>query len=341
VTSPRWRWPSLWSTRLRSAARIDFLIDAVLADMIDYDQFLHGDRLEGIFGTTAFFVPKLVAAFANAFPLAIFYTAGFEAPLNGCDDLEASSNASGAKVYYPGSSVACDDDDIRPRAQSEAVVWLIRFFVGGLPVLLGVLSFVVKYHFPIMPSYSPVLNAGIATHKSNPAVAVKDPVSGKWVTWLVEANLSAQERVLKRYLDSFPLALIEGCRQLGSFSSLVRRASISMLLATCWTFCWLLVTGVTIGLGWLSNDQYSLIPTVGCVLTGFGVTVGTMVFIRLRIALHLKRAYPGTAFPAEFLVRYSDRFKDGGDSGAATRTEVRLGDASRPITSERQRKQSA
>ena len=61
-----------------------FLMDSTLADVIDYDQMLYGERLDGIFASTAYFVPKAVGAFASALPLTIIYSVGFVEPLKGC-----------------------------------------------------------------------------------------------------------------------------------------------------------------------------------------------------------------------------------------------------------------
>ena len=56
-----------------------FLTDSILADVIDYDEFLNGSRNEGGFTVFASFIPKFVAVPSGALPLAAMAMIGFVA----------------------------------------------------------------------------------------------------------------------------------------------------------------------------------------------------------------------------------------------------------------------
>ena len=63
-----------------------FLINSILSDVIDYDEFLNGSRSEGSFSVFATLIPKFVSIPAGALPLAIIYVLDFRAPIDGVVD---------------------------------------------------------------------------------------------------------------------------------------------------------------------------------------------------------------------------------------------------------------
>ena len=60
-----------------------FLTDSVVADVIDYDELLTGQRSEGRFTIFQTFLPKIVSVPAQAVPLALLSYFGFVAPVKG------------------------------------------------------------------------------------------------------------------------------------------------------------------------------------------------------------------------------------------------------------------
>ena len=97
-----------------------FLSQSILADIIDYDEFLTGKRNEATFTMFQSFIPKMVAIPSSAIPIAIMNALGFVQPING--------------VVQP---------------QPDTVVQFVRYCVvlgAGVSSLLG---FVVKARFPI------------------------------------------------------------------------------------------------------------------------------------------------------------------------------------------------
>ena len=60
-----------------------FLADAILADIIDYDEFLTGQRSEATYTMFKSFLPKICAIPAAAIPLALLNVFGHVPPING------------------------------------------------------------------------------------------------------------------------------------------------------------------------------------------------------------------------------------------------------------------
>jgi len=60
-----------------------FLTDSIVADVIDYDEFLTGERSEGRFTIFQTFIPKIVSVPAQAIPLAMLSFFGFVSPVKG------------------------------------------------------------------------------------------------------------------------------------------------------------------------------------------------------------------------------------------------------------------
>lgn len=60
-----------------------FLVNTIMADVIDYDEFLNGCRSEAAFSVFATLIPKFVAIPASAIPLAIINLLGFDPPVDG------------------------------------------------------------------------------------------------------------------------------------------------------------------------------------------------------------------------------------------------------------------
>ena len=70
------------------------------------------------------------------------------------------------------------------------------------------------------------------------------------------------------------------------------------------------VTVATVARGWLTDKALNIVPTMGCIFIGAGVTVSGILFPRLRTAQALHRRFqPGAeAYPKALLDRYVARF---------------------------------
>jgi len=72
-----------------------FLADSILSDIIDYDEFLTGQRNEATYFMFKGFLPKIVQIPASAIPIALMAPMGYIAPIGGVEQLQPGS----VKVY--------------------------------------------------------------------------------------------------------------------------------------------------------------------------------------------------------------------------------------------------
>ena len=291
-----------------------FLMDSTLADIIEYDAMLYGERLDGMFASTAYFVPKCVGAFANALPLTIIYTAGFVNPERGCPGADEPA----ALALLAASNVTCEADDTRLQPQSAGVDWTIRLLTGLLPAAASVAAFGYKLAFYLRPEHMPDVQAAFEALKKDPRTPTRDPVTGMMVTWLTNDMLTPEEVAIKEKLDVFFPWSIARAAQEGHFRGLRRRAATSVALTAAFIAASLVMTIVTVSAGWLTDQRYAIIPTMGCIFIGVGFTVSAIVIPRLLAAQALHAKGAGDAFPAALLERYVDRFRAAGEVTSST-----------------------
>ena len=123
-----------------------FLSDSTLADTIDYDEFLTGQRREAQFTMFSGFVPKIVSIPAQALPIAIIAAVGFRQSEFGCD--------------------ADGELGIQAQSQSDLVKFTIQLFFILMPVAANIISFAIKTRYPIKSkTQNWKISAGITLHK--------------------------------------------------------------------------------------------------------------------------------------------------------------------------------
>lgn len=114
-----------------------FLADAILADVIDYDEFLTGNRAEATYTMFKSFLPKVAAIPASAIPVALLDAFGHIAPVDGMIQLQTAPSL---KTY-------------------------IRVTIIVIPTTLALLAFVMKLRFPIRTrSQNLLISEGIGRH---------------------------------------------------------------------------------------------------------------------------------------------------------------------------------
>ena len=64
-----------------TAAGGQFLVEAMINDVIVYDEFLYGDSAAGLFVSVNTFIPKMVVGAALSLPLAFIAAAGYLSPI--------------------------------------------------------------------------------------------------------------------------------------------------------------------------------------------------------------------------------------------------------------------
>jgi len=152
-----------------------FLLSAMLSDVIDYDEFLNYKRNEGQFTVFATFVPKIIAIPCQSFPLIGMFLLGYTNP--GTDE-------EGDLIFQP---------------QNTNVKWFIRGLFVFAPLCLVVSSYLIKRHYPIR-SFKMIgqISDGITAHlQGQPAY---DPVT-KQEVWI--EDYSDDEQYLIYLLDQF------------------------------------------------------------------------------------------------------------------------------------------
>ena len=140
---------------------------------------------------------------------------------------------------------------------------------------------------------------------------MRNPVTGELVTWIPESSLSAHEKAVRDQLDIFPLSSARLVRKAGSFTVLKNKAlrgTIGIFIFICASIA---VTAVTVWQGWLVDERYAIVPTMGCICIGVGTTISAIAIPRLRTASRLVKAHApgGEPFPTSLIDRYCDRFR--------------------------------
>ena len=97
-----------------------FLADAINADIIDYDEFLTGQRSEATYTMFKSFLPKICAIPASAVPLALLNMVGHVPPVNG-----------------------------RIQRQPESVKSYVRIVSVWIGSSLSFMAFLLKFRFPL------------------------------------------------------------------------------------------------------------------------------------------------------------------------------------------------
>jgi Na+/melibiose symporter-like transporter len=119
---------SLWIVAALNGAPLGakFIADAILSDIIDYDEFLTGQRNEATYFMFKSFLPKIVQIPASAIPIALLGTVGYKPPIGTREQLQPDSVVIYVKVVvvmcFVASCIAfllkrryplCTDEHIR------------------------------------------------------------------------------------------------------------------------------------------------------------------------------------------------------------------------------------
>lgn len=241
-----------------------FLADAILADIIDYDEFLTGARSEATYTMFKSFLPKICAIPAAAIPIALLNTFGHIAP-------------------YQGNVVA------QPASVKTFVIVVTVIF----PSLLALLAFFFKTRFPLKEKEDvDKISAGVALHQEGEAG--EDPVSGHLYKLLVIDDKEALDYVY--LVGNFPgvdvvVQLIEDGDK---FSRSLHKTTVLQLTGS------LVVAGVFLILsialfGLLEDPDVSFVPVLTIIFFGVGLTATGFSVLRLRAATRIRHVLTGDA----------------------------------------------
>ena len=128
------------------------------------------------------------------------------------------------------------------------------------------------------------------------------------VTWLTDDMLSDKDVAIKELLDLFPLGSIKRAKSEGSFAGLKMRACVNFVVLLLFIGGSVVMTALSVSAGWLTDRALAIVPTMGCIFIGAGVTASAIFTPRLFAAMRLHKDYAGKNFPTELLVKYCGRF---------------------------------
>jgi hypothetical protein len=217
-----------------------FLNDAILADIIDYDEFLTGQRNEATYTMFKSFLPKICAIPAAAAPIAILNALGQVPSVNGLT-----------------------------QPQPAAVKLFCVFITIVAPSIFCFLSFFFKLYFPLRTKAQiDMISEGIGLHMLNkPAL---DPLTG--ISYALD-SFDHYERIIVNNFDHFPSLADSTSMQL-CLNSNKPEVGVSSLIYRMrdWTaisgfFVTGFVVSVAVTIGFLSDQKLSIIPVRGGIST--------------------------------------------------------------------------
>jgi hypothetical protein len=225
-----------------------FLNDSTLADTIDYDEFITGERREAQFTMFISFVPKVVSIPTQALPIALIAAAGFVPTEAGV-----------------------------PQAQPAAVRNVISIIYIAFPVIMNIFSFYIKYYYPIThEGINRAISDGIALHAAG--LPAEDPITKKIVPAV--GNMSAEEKSLGDLLDHFSLNDLKVLSQSANtdflFHQLTRRRWLGI------TIFFICVGGVVGTFNLLESAALNFIPSMFQI--GIGLCMMYILIVTLRIS---------------------------------------------------------
>ena len=230
-----------------------FLSDTILADVIDYDEWLRGSRNEATYMMFKSFLPKIAAIPASAVPVALLNAFGHVAP-------------EGGRIM---------------RQEGTTVAWYIRIVIVIIPSALSFLAFALKTRFPLKTKeQTDDISTGIGQHMLGlPAI---DPLSGMEYSLL---SLTDKERTVANLLDNFPgvdpLDRLLSDPAAGAIA--IRRDMRRQLIYSCVAVVTSLVAVLT-SFRLISSKNLSFLPVLFIIVFGAFVTATGFCYLRLGAA---------------------------------------------------------
>jgi len=246
-----------------------FLAPSILSDIIDYDEFVTGQRREATYFMFRSLIPKVVIVPAVALPIAFLRTIGYRESVSGM-----------------------------PQQQSELVSYYIKS-VGFVGFCASMLAYVFKKRYPLhKEKHLHEIRTGIALHKVGKLA--KDPVTdNKYIP--PEIKEGAEEELfwilghfsLYRLQDTFdlphehdtlkhmkPKELHQGCKEL------IHKTTTE--LCSAFVFMVAMVVATAASLQTLKDAIWGFLPTVTMLVLGFSIILFVYCTLRRRAAHKLE-----------------------------------------------------
>ena len=230
-----------------------FLIQSILADVIDYDEFLHGSRSEAAFSVFATLIPKFVSIPASAIPLAIVNLLGFREPVDGVD-----------------------------QPQKPGVQAFIRTVFIMLPFFCVVTAFFIKSTFPIKTkAMTNAIATGVARHMKGQGA--RDPLTGKTVTLLDFTEAEVEQAWL---FENFHVSDLKELARTHDAAPVVQKMyTLVAVAAGLVTFFFTLVCCL---FDFLDSKKLAILPILSVILLGITTCFLVVNVLRYRDALKLE-----------------------------------------------------
>lgn len=236
-----------------------FLADSVMADVIDYDEYLTGTRAEATYTMFKGFLPKIAAIPASALPIALLGSFGHIPVINGIS-----------------------------QRQPESVLIFIKIAIIYIPALLSFLSFLIKLRYPLRTDrHNELITEGIAKHLL--LQEAEDACSGNMY---MPVHFTDEEIASVDMIDSFPGVQVatDLLRDpVATAQRLVLRMWVFTALACVWLIGFAVTSFATFDL--LSGSR-SYIPVLAVVGFGLGITILAFSILRLITARALVTHLP-------------------------------------------------
>lgn len=259
-----------------------FLADAIMADVIDYDEFLTGARAEATYTMFKGFLPKIAAIPASAVPIVLLSTFGHVKPIDG--------------VLQP---------------QPDKIVTFIRVVIIYIPAALAFGAFLVKLRFPLRTQRdNDVITEGISKHLVGKAAL--DPCSEQQYR---PVDFNEEEIETVDLIGSFPGVDVTErlLRDVKAGAEHVKKRALCQLVgAIVWLISFASITGGTFYL--LMSDkpadqELQVVPVLSIVGFGIGITLVGFTTLRFRAASKLLGHTPSKTTIKKLLKKRRDLAK--------------------------------
>lgn len=234
-----------------------FLADAILSDIIDYDEFLTGTRSEATYFMFKSFLPKIVQIPASAVPVALLGYFGYLRPVG-----------------------------TRHQLQPASCVTYIKAMIF-ISFLISLVAYVLKRRYPLS-SEERVNQISVSVKQHQEGEFAPDPISG--MLYKPASAETEEEEQVFWLLDHFSPDRLEetfdGIHEDDTASEALHQGIETLSSVTCRQligciiFFIVAVTGVVCTVPWLWNKELQVIPTLLVVCVG--VSLATVGFSYMR-----------------------------------------------------------
>lgn len=250
-----------------------FLSESILADIIDYDEFLTGMRSEATYFMFKGFLPKIVQIPATAIPVALLTRFAYNPPVGG-----------------------------RVQDQDSECATYIRV-VGSTGAIAQLIAYAIKTRYPLKPEAVKKLEYALKDLRDGKYA--KDPISERpYRPMTIESEGEQEAFWLFNHYDIETLHIAfqdqqvddegteeEKCvkRFTAGCAFLARRMKKELFGTIVFFIIASIGTAATIGNGMLDDPEWSFLPTLFGVAAGMGISATGFAALRLKASRQLDK----------------------------------------------------